>query len=321
MKVIASHNGLEAARLAYQRLAAGDPPLDACVAGVELVEDDPEELTVGYGGLPNEQGVVELDAGVMDGASHRGAAVAALRDIRHPTRLAKLLMEQTNRVMLVGEGARQFALANGMQPENLLTDKARRMWMYWRRQRRGDDWRPPSDDEQDHDLARWFANEFYGGGTVHVAALDDRGNLACATSTSGHAFKLAGRVGDSPILGAGLYADNDLGTCGSIGHGEANMLHLSSYAVVSRLEHVNDPAEAGLAVLRQIANKTPPALCDDHRRPKFNLQLFVLTKEGRHAGAAMWSEKQIAVADSDGARLEPCAALFQSDRQQAAAGD
>lgn len=317
MKSIASHNGANAAQKALELLQTGAAPLDAVVAGVTLVEDDPEELTVGYGGLPNEDGVVELDAAVMDGRTHAGGAVAALRGIRHPTQVARLVMEQTKRVMLVGEGARRFALANGFASEDLLTDKARRMWHYWRRRRSGiDDWHDPPDGESDLDAQAYFERQFYSsGGTVHCAALSAAGDLACATSTSGHAFKLAGRVGDSPILGAGLYVDNDVGSCGSIGHGEANMRHLSSFAVVELLRQGRTPTDAGLEVLRRISEKSPPHERDEQGRATFNLQLYILAADGRHAGVAMWGPKQFAVADADGARLEQCAALFTRESQ------
>jgi len=309
---IASHNGVKAVCQAYELLSRGERPLEACVEGVTLVEDDPEELTVGYGGLPNEDGVVELDAAVMDGPTHRGAGVAAMQGIRHPTRVARRLMQQTKRSLLVGEGAKRFALANGFAEENLLSDKARRMWLYWRRRRdHQDDWTAPSPDEADLDLQTWIAKHFYRPtGTVHCAALDAQADVACATSTSGHAFKLAGRVGDSPILGAGLYVDNEVGSCGSIGQGEVNMQHLTSYAAVEAMRRGAPPAEAGLESLRRIAARMAP---DDPagESMRFNLQLFLLAKDGSHAGVALWGPKQYAVADRNGSRLEECVTLFQ----------
>ncbi|MEQ8788598.1 MAG: N(4)-(beta-N-acetylglucosaminyl)-L-asparaginase [Pirellulaceae bacterium] len=331
MKVIASHNGLKAVEEARRRLAGGEPPLDACIEGVTLVEDDPEELTVGYGGLPNEDGVVELDAAVMDGRTHRGAGVAALRGIRHPSRVARLVMEQTNRVLLVGEGALAFARANGFVEENLLTERARRMWLYWKRTRsEHDDWRPPAAGEADLDVETWFEKHFYGTaaregsrvdptqqrgtGTVHVAAQDAKGDMACVTSTSGHAFKIAGRVGDSPILGAGLYVDNEVGSCGSIGHGEANLENCSSFAAVELMRGGLPPVEAGLEVLRRVAARSHADRRDDQGRPTFNLQLFLLAKDGAHAGVAMWGPKQIAVGDEEGVRLEACTALFERSK-------
>ncbi len=342
MKVIASHNGMKAATGAWEQLVSGASPLDACVEGVTRVEDDEAELTVGYGGLPNAEGMVELDAAVMDGLTHRGAGVAALRGIRHPTRVARLLMQQTGRVLLVGEGALQFALANGFVEENLLTERSRQMWLYWKRTR-GDrhDWLPPTSGEFDLDVEKWFERHFYNtapsaetsppspkataksaspapkktpplgqGGTVHCAVFGSSGDLACATSTSGHAFKMPGRVGDSPILGAGLYVDNEVGTCGSIGHGEANLENLSSFAAVELMRGGMSPVEAGLEVLRRIAKKAHPHHRDDQGRPAFNVQLYLLARDGTHAGVAMWGPKQIAVADEAGARLEDCTALY-----------
>ena len=308
MKVIASHNGLNATKRAYEVLSEGGSPLDACVEGIALVEDDPEELTVGYGGLPNEDGVVELDAAVMDGATHRGGAVAALRGIRHPTKVARLVMEQTTRVLLAGDGALKFAKACGFAEENLLTEQAFRMWNYWLRNRSDkDDWLAPSADDAELDVRQWFEKHFYSsGGTVHCAALDAAGNMACATSTSGHPFKIAGRVGDSPILGAGLYVDDKVGTCGAIGQGEATMQHCSSFAVVELMRGGRSPLDAGLEALRRIAKKTEPYLCDEDGHPKFNLQLFVLAQDGTHAGVAMRGKKQIAVTDEHGTRLEDC---------------
>ena len=318
MKVIASHNGLAAAQRAFERLRAGVLPLDAVVEGVGLIEDDPEETTVGYGGIPNEEGVVELDAAVMDGKTHRGAGVAALQRVRHPSRVARLLMEQTNRVLLVGEGALKFARANGFPEENLLTEHARQVWLHWKRTRSQiDDWRAPQPEAVDAKVRKWFEVHFRGPaghgkiGTVHVSALGPTGDVACCTSTSGHAFKLPGRVGDSPILGAGLYADNDIGSCGSIGHGEANLENVTSFAAVELMRGGLSPEQAGLDLLRRIAAKTRPDQLDSQGRPKFNLWLYLLAKDGRHAGVTMHGPKQYALADEKGSRLEKCVALYE----------
>lgn len=312
---------------ALHEIKAGASPLNAVVAGVTLIEDDPEELTVGYGGLPNEDGVVELDAAVMDGPTNRGAGVAAMQKIRHAAQVARLIMQRTNRVLLVGEGARRFAIANGFAEENLLTPRAREMWLYWKRTRsESDDWLPPESGDTNHDVARWFEERFYGTkaregadtsidaeptGTVHCSAIDSNGDLACTTTTSGHAFKLAGRVGDSPILGAGLYVDNAVGSCGSIGHGEANLRHLSSFLAVELMRGGASPEEAGLEVLKRIADKALPHERQADGRPKFNLQLFLLAKSGEHAGVAMWGGKQIAVREENHHRLEACTPLYQ----------
>jgi N4-(beta-N-acetylglucosaminyl)-L-asparaginase len=309
VRVIASHNGLEGARLAYELLAAGADPLEACVVGATVVEDNPDDLTVGYGGLPNEEGVVELDAAVMHGPTHRYGAVAAVRNVRHVTRLARLVMQQTDHNLLVGEGAQRFARAQGFPEENLLTDKARRHWLHWNRTRGPhEDWLPPVADEVDADVASWFQRTT---GTVHFAARSAAGDLSCATSTSGLAFKLVGRVGDSPIIGAGLYADNDLGTCGATGRGEASLDHLASFAVVELLRGGLSPLEAGLEVLRRVERKAAPRLRDAQGRPNFDLQLYVLAKDGRYAGVALRGPRKFAVADEAGARLEACVALFE----------
>lgn len=323
MKCIASFNGLKAAGRAFEIVRDGGSPLDACVNGVTLVEDDPDELTVGFGGLPNEEGVVELDAAVMDGRSHRGGGVACLRGIRHPTKVARLVLQQTSRVLLSGEGALRFALANGFREENLLTDRARSMWLYWKRIRSNvDDWQFPQESEIDAEMKRWFEKHYFGDtgpegsqftdqltGTVHCAALDGNGDLACATSTSGHAFKIAGRVGDSPILGAGLYVDNEVGTCGSIGNGEANLENLSSFLAVELMRGGMSPEQAGLETLRRVLRKSRDSWLDDQGGPAFNLQLFLLSKDGRCAGVSMKSGKQFAVVDEQGARLLECTPL------------
>ncbi len=318
VKTIASHNGLRATEQVYECLQQGQSPLDAVVAGVTLVEDDPQERTVGYGGLPNEDGQVELDAAVMDGPTHRGAGVAGLRRVRHATQVAQRLMEQTNRTLLVGQGALEFARANGFQEEDLLTDQSRRMWLYWKRMRSNhDDWQPAPEEDEDLDVRQWFKKYFYRRdqdrreGTVHCSAMDASGAMACGTSTSGHAFKMPGRVGDSPILGAGLYVDQQGGCCGSIGHGEANLQNLSSYAVVDHLCRGDDAETAGLRVLERIVQQTPSTECDDRGRPQFNLQLFVLARDGSHAGVSIWGGKQVAVTDDQGTRLEDCRPLYE----------
>ena len=324
MIVIASHNGIEGTRSGYEQLTADGVALDACVAGATVVEDDPSDMTVGYGGLPNEQGIVELDAAVMDGRTHRAGAVAGLRGIRHAAQVARLVMQQTQRVLLVGDGAREFALANGFAEEDLLTERARRMWLHWRRSRGPrSDWRPPDEEEsRELDLQRYYREEFERGGggplhgTVHFAALDCSGDLACATSTAGHAFKLPGRVGDSPIVGAGLYVENEVGSCGCIGRGESTMENLTSFEAVRLMAEGRSPEEAGLEALRRLARRTAEHLCDEEGRPKFDLRLFLLTRDGAHAGVSIWGPKQYAVADVEAARLLPCVALYEHEQPQ-----
>lgn len=338
MKAIASANGLEAVEVAYARLAAGADTLDAAVAGVQVVEDDPDDLTVGYGGLPNEDGAVELDAAVMHGPTHKSGAVAALKNVRHAAAVARLVMARTDHLLLAGDGALRFARAHGFREENLLSEKARKIWLYWKETASGSDDRlPPPVDELDPDVARFFKldarrqtpdehssesqkGQKAGGrdrwnydrptGTIHLATRSAAGDLSCTTTTSGLAFKLPGRVGDSPIVGAGLYVDNAVGSCGSTGRGEANLQNLSSVVAVELMRGGMAPVDAGLEVLRRIAATTEPRLRDPDGRPDFNLKLYLLAKDGRHAGVSLWGPGDFAVCDERGPRLEPCAALF-----------
>jgi N4-(beta-N-acetylglucosaminyl)-L-asparaginase len=309
MKVIASFNGRAAAERTFSLLRDGMDLLEACVEGVVLVEDDPDELTVGYGGLPNADGVVELDAAVMDGRMHRAAGVAALRNIRHPSRVALRLLQNSNRVLLAGDGAFQFAVAEGFVEENLLTEKARKIWEHWR-QTKDADWRPAADAQLDPEVAAYIATHSERPwGTVHLAAMDGQGNVACVTSTSGHAFKPPGRVGDSPIVGAGLYADNEAGTCGSLGHGESNLKNCSSFLAVELMRSGAPPQEAGLEALRRIERHATQHERDTSGRIKMDVRLYLLAGDGRHAGVSLRPGNKLAVVDAAGSRVEVCAAL------------
>lgn len=312
VRAIASANGLKVVQLAYRRMAKGTDPLDAVVAGVNIVEDDPEDYSVGYGGLPNEDGVVELDAAVMHGPSHRAGAVAALRNIKNPSRVARLVMETTDHVLLVGEGALRFARANGFKEQDLLTEKARKIWLYWKQSLSGkDDWFIPPDEDLDPDVAKFFGRPT---GTIHCAGMNRDGDISCVTTTSGLSFKIPGRVGDSPIIGAGLYVDNELGSCGSTGRGEANLQDLCSFAAVELMRGGLAPKDAGLEVLRRVSrHTTDPRLLDDRGRPNFGLKFYLLGKSGDYAGVSMRGPAQFAVADGKGARLEDCALLYAGD--------
>lgn len=330
LRVISSANGLGAVARAYQMLQNGAASLDAVIAGVSLVEDDPDDLTVGYGGLPNEEGVVELDAAVMHGPTHRAGAVAALQGYRHPAAVAKLVMQMTDHVLLVGAGARRFADANGFPHENLLTEKARKIWLYWKRTRsQRDDWIAPSIDDVDPEVREFFkleADDVPGTdalvyqrsealerptGTIHCSAINARGDLSCTTTTSGLAFKIPGRVGDSAVIGAGLYCDNEVGSCGSTGRGEANLQHASSATAVELMRQGASPREAGLELLKRIVSHTrQPHLLGPDGRPNFGLKLYLLKKTGEYAGVSLWGPTNFAVADEQGARHEPCEFLF-----------
>ena len=217
--VISSANGLQASAKAMEMIQQGADALDAVVAGVNIVEDDPKDTSVGYGGLPNEDGVVELDACVMHGATGRGGGVAALQNIKNPSKVAKLVMERTDHVLLVGAGALRFAKAHGFKEEDLLTEESREAWLRWKETVSDkDDWLPPHGIDS-KDVGQGNESPLRHHGTINCDAIDLKGNISGCTTTSGMAFKLAGRVGDSPILGAGLWVDNDVGAAGSTGRG------------------------------------------------------------------------------------------------------
>lgn len=320
IKVISSANGQETTRRAYQMILQGADVLDACVAGVNLVEDDPNDTSVGYGGLPNERGVVQLDAAVMHGPTHQAGAVAALERIRFPSRVAKLVLEQTDHVLLVGEGALEFARAHGFREENLLTERAREIWLRWKQSLSDkDDWLEPArpapansgarrQAASEAEIAAILRNR--PTGTIHCAGMDPQGNLSCVTTTSGLAFKIPGRVGDSPIIGAGLYVDNEIGSCGSTGRGEANLQNQCSFAAVELMRSGMSPREAGLEILRRVAKHTVPRLRNAEGQPDFGLKFYLLRKDGAHAGVAMRGPSKFAITDAQGTRLETCATLY-----------
>src|SRR5256885_9742606 len=205
---ISSANGLQAVGRAFEVMQKGTDPLDAAIAGVNLVEDDPEDMTVGYGGIPNQDGVVQLDACVYHGPTARAGAVASLEGVKNPSKVAKLVMETTDHVLLVGPGARAFADANGFARENLLTEKARKVWLYWRQNLSPTDkWLEPPPDKLDPEV-KAFIDQFgwddfrkpQSGGTVHLSAVDARGDLAGCTSTGGPFFKIPGPGRRLPVI-------------------------------------------------------------------------------------------------------------------------
>jgi N4-(beta-N-acetylglucosaminyl)-L-asparaginase len=255
--------------------------------------------------------------------------VAGVTVTRYVSRLARLVMEQSNHSFLVGTGADASARAHGLSESTLLTEQARRIWLYWRQTRGAkDDWIAPDLSTLDPAVVKFFkldrrlpgVPEGYQRtqaverptGTVHLACLDGAGNMSVVTSTSGMAFKIAGRVGDSPVIGAGLYVDNAIGTCGSTGRGEANLRACSSFAVVELMRRGATPLDAGLEVMQRIISQTKePHLLDAGGRPSFGLTLYILHKSGAHAGISLWGPATYAVADQDGARLVPCTHVFE----------
>jgi N4-(beta-N-acetylglucosaminyl)-L-asparaginase len=288
--VIASGNGLEATARAMELIKQGKDALEAVVEGVSIVEDDPKENSVGYGGLPNEEGIVELDASVMHGPTGRGGAVAAMQNIRHAAKVAKLVMERTDHVLIVGAGALKFAKAHGFKEENLLTDESREAWLKWKETLSNrDDWLPPH-DEKTKDVSAIVNQANRHHGTINCNALDLKGDLSGCTTTSGLAFKLAGRIGDSPILGAGLWVDNEVGAAGSTGRGEANLLACSSVMVVEYMRQGKSPEAACLTACERIAKQTKMRrLLDDDGRPNFDVRFYAINKRGEYGSASIWS--------------------------------
>lgn len=299
--MVASHNALpHALPKAYAALVAGAEPVDAAVLGAEVVENDPTDHSVGYGGLPNELGEVELDASVMDGTTGLCGAVAALRRIRNPAAVARLVMRHTKHAMLVGEGALAFAKAQGFKEEDLLTPEAREIWMYWKRSHSEKDfWLSPAAEEIPAHVKRWFGIT----GTVHFSARTKDGRLGACTSTSGMAFKLAGRVGDSPIIGAGLFTD-ETGSAGSTGRGESNIAVCGAHTIVEAMRQGKHPTDACLVAARRVADGTRAAwLKKPDGRPDLDIIFYAVDREGRFGGASLWEGNRYAVADASGARL------------------
>ncbi len=291
--VISSGNGLRTCTRAAELIRAGRHPLEAVVAGINIVETDADDHSVGYGGLPNEDGVVQLDSCVMDGPLHKAGAVAALENIATPSSVALKVMRRTDHVLLVGEGALRFARAHGFKEQNLLTDEAREMWLRWKESlSERDDWLAP---EQAGLQGRTDGGIEFTTGTITCMALTAGGDLFGCTSTSGLSYKIAGRVGDSPIIGAGLYVDNEVGACGSTGRGEANLQNCSCFMVVEFMRQGMTPEQACRAMLERIAHKTEPRLRDAQGRPTYGLTFYALRRDGLFGGATMRGTTTMAI--------------------------
>ena len=271
-RVISSDNGIRAVEKAMWILKSGGNTLDAVVEGVTVVEDDPEDQGVGLGGLPNAEGEVELDASVMYGPTGAAGAVGALKSIRNPAKVARLVMQRTTRVFLVGEGALRFALAHGFQRENLLTEKSRLAWLKWKEELSGsDDWVAPPSQKAEANRPQ---------GTINCLALDSAGDLSGVTTTSGLAFKPPGRVGDSPIIGAGLYVDNAVGAAGSTGNGEANIRIVGAHTVVELMRQGKPPEQACIETLKRVVDLfkgNPP-----------QLNFYAVNKKGESGAASIY---------------------------------
>ncbi len=311
--VISSRNGLRATEKAMKMISEGSDSLDAVIAGVNIIEDDPEDISVGYGGLPNEDGVVELDSSVMHGPTHNAGAVAGLRNIKNPSKVAKLVMERTAHALLVGEGALRFAKSHGFKEENLLTDRSRKIWLKRKEMLSDSDfWLPSASEKIDPDLRAALDSH----GTINCCALDAKGDLAGVTTTSGFFFKIPGRVGDSPIIGAGLYVDNDIGAAGSTGLGEANILTCGSNAVVEFMRKGHSPEEACIKTLVRISEKAKlwPRYLDENGHPAFDLNFYAINKKGEYGAASLWKGRRFAVHNGKENILRECAFLYKKER-------
>ncbi len=300
---------------AFERMMKGEDVLDALIAGVNIVELDPEDTSVGYGGLPNAEGVVQLDSSVMHGPTKRAGAVASIEGVRTPSLVAKRVMEDTDHHLIVGHDAQRFARTMGFKIEDdLNTETSRRVWLEWKR--RSDPLHYLSPVKKQAALRRvdlemmaegWVdPNHFYG--TINCNGVNARGDVCGVTTTSGLSWKIPGRVGDSPILGAGLYVDGEVGAAGSTGRGEANLYSLASFLIVEGLRRGLHPKDAGLEALKRIKANTVQRLMNKRGEPGFNINFYILNRKGDYAGVAMYSPERnrarFAVCDDKGPRIE-----------------
>jgi N4-(beta-N-acetylglucosaminyl)-L-asparaginase len=316
-------SGKTGIEVAYEMLTRGADPLDAVIAGVNVVELDPNDQSVGIGGLPNEEGVVQLDASVMHGPTKRAGAVGALEGIATPSLVAKAIMDYTDHIMLVGAGAKQFALELGFKEENLLTDQSRRDWLRWKASLSpADAWlnpppravRPPSPEPTNSHVYHDGRGVAYTYGTINLNAVAANGDMGSVTTTSGLSWKIPGRVGDSPIIGAGQYCDNEVGAAGSTGRGEANMKVCGAFLAVEFMRQGLSPEAALMKTMERVIAMTESRLLVNGK-PTFQLQFYAVNKKGEYAGACAYEGSKFAVADAKGARIERCAYLFKKSEQ------
>jgi N4-(beta-N-acetylglucosaminyl)-L-asparaginase len=353
---------------AFRGITEGEDVLDALIAGVNIPELDPEESGIGFGGLPNGEGVVQLDSCCMHGPRRQAGGVAALEGIRTPSLVAQAVMEYTDHHLLVGQGAQEFARALGFEVEDdLNTERSRRLWLEWRRRVDPGHWLDPEErlkggklgEETDPDLIKRNGGDSGAGlagdgmarsagpaargaamreqadaylnagldmvdeglipahsfwGTINCDGVAPNGDICGVTTTSGLAWKIPGRAGDSPILGAGLYVDNDVGAAGSTGRGEANLYNLSSFLIVENMRRGMSPLDAGMETLKRIRDNTVEArLLNSRGLPAFDVRFFIVNKAGDHAGVAMYGtgEQAFAVCTENGAEERPFEGLLE----------
>jgi N4-(beta-N-acetylglucosaminyl)-L-asparaginase len=352
--IICAKNGANYLDAAFAFLKSGGDTLDAALRVVKGPEDDPNDDSVGLGGLPNEEGVVELDACCMHGPTRRAGSVGGVRNIKNVSLVSKAVMEHTGHVMLVGEGAERFAVAMGFPRENLLTERSRKVWLLWKEYHSTDDWWgpgladphwvPPSTpnstapqselwEERIHRLNEHAARLgiepefrmaairrvlFPPTGTIHCSALNEKGEMSGCTTTSGLSYKLPGRCGDSPIIGAGCYTDQDVGSAGATGSGEENIKVAGAHTIIENMRHGMSPLEAGMDALKRIVRNYN----NDMNKIKFmDMTYYVLRKDGAYAGVSLWegysesNKHKIAVHDGT-KRTEATVSLFKGSSQE-----
>jgi len=324
--VVASNNGnrskdehgVTCVAKAFKMITDGADVLDALVAGVSIVELDANQSGVGWSGLPNADGVVQLDASCMHGPKKRAGAVAAIEGVRAPARVAQLVADETDHHLLVGKGAQDFARAMGVKiEEGLINENARKQWLEWKRRTDPLHYLDPKKRAQ-----AWYeaglqmvreglidAEHFWG--TINCDGINPKGEICGVTTTSGLAWKIPGRVGDSPILGAGLYVDNEVGAAGSTGRGEANLYNLSSFLIVEEMRRGAHPKDACITALRRVAKTTiEKRLLNDKGQPNFGLNFYCLNAKGEYAGVSMFASTY-AVCTENGPQTLPTEALFE----------
>jgi N4-(beta-N-acetylglucosaminyl)-L-asparaginase len=324
--IISSANGVHAIGKGMDILKSGGDTLDAVIAAVTVVEDDPNDDSVGYGGLPNEEGVVELDASVMHGPTRRAGSVASVQRIKNVARLAKTVMERTNHVMIVGDGARRFAVDEGFEEMNLLTEHSRKIWLAWKA-RTSFNWRPGVDSpEWKAAVAQIFDNnheqmdyamkviDHPPTGTINCLSVNEKGEVSGTTTTSGLAWKIPGRVGDSPVIGAGLFVDGDVGAAGSTGKGEENIKISGGHTIVELMRKGTKPSDACLEALGRVVRNYNG---DKQKLGTFQITFYALNKDGEYGAASLWKAAHdpnriahFAVHDGSEARLELCGNFY-----------
>ena len=325
--VIASGNGNRfknggtqtAVEKAFSMITSGSDVLEAVVAGVNIVELDPLDYSVGYGGLPNAEGVVQLDSCVMHGPKKQAGGVAAIEGVRTPSRVALAVSQQTDHHLLAGDGAQEFARGLGFTIEaDLNTEKSRELWLEWKRRTDSLHYLDPKSRSEAYQKVRleMVAEGLVSGehlyGTINCDAINAKGEICGVTTTAGLAWKIPGRVGDSPILGAGLYVDNDVGAAGSTGRGEANLYNLASFVIVENMKKGMHPKDAMVEACSRITKNTiEKRLLNSRGLPNFDMSFYALDKQGRYAGVSYYDNGSYAICTENGAQTFRMDAIYE----------